>query len=303
MSTLDRAFIKAFADSPILTDGVPEEPRPPVKPLAPPTSAAHDPLAAVPLSSFAAPAKVQDASRAMLEVDRLSWPAAATEFAVRAGRPWELFAGQLLERAAQGQKCAAIASQHRGDGRTTLSLAMARHAASRGLRPVVVDVDVENPALARSCGVSAHTGWNDLVSSELPLGEALILAVEDGVTLLPWRGAAAALGELAGGRRTGVVFGALREQYDLVVLDAGPLAGRSTMADVGAFAAAAGVDALYLIHNVRSATRDDLVALCAKLRRVGLPLAGVVENFVAAAAEPAATQRTFAAGRSLAMRG
>jgi Mrp family chromosome partitioning ATPase len=320
--TLDRAFIRAYTectpqpaaarhDAPRASkageqarvDSKPLPPRTIDKSYVPPD--ASEPEASLPLSSFAAQPRIHDSCRALLEIDHAQWPPAATDLLARASRPWDQFSEQIIERTGQGQKTIAIASAERGDGRTTVAVALARHTAGRGLRLVAVDADLENPALARSCGVSVHTGWDDLVSSELALGEALISVIEGGVTLLPWRGGAASLAELAGSLRTAGIFGTLREHYDLVVLDTMPLLGRTSIADFAAFAAAIHLDALYLVQNVRTTPRESLIATSAKLRRAGLPLAGVIENFVSPGSdEPFGSHKMpLAGGRQLVVHG
>lgn len=295
MTTLDRAFIKAFAPStPAATAGAEkpaEAPRPQQAAESKPPTAAPEALSPpLPLSSFAPPPPVNDSFRALLEIDRAAWPPACSELLERAGHDWDRFTAQLIERMGQGQKCIALASIARGDGSTTISLALAKHMAARGLRPVVVDVNPENPALARSCEISVHTGWDDLLSSEMPLGEALITAVEDGVTLMPWRGSAVSVSQLAGSKRVSDIFGTLREHYDLVLLDTMPLVGQTTIADFASFAGVIRLDALYLIHNVRTTSPEQLTAASSKLHRAGLPLVAVIENFVSPAGpgEPSA---------------
>jgi Mrp family chromosome partitioning ATPase len=301
MTTLDLAFIKAFTDTashPAAPHATPIAPRPrivkstsrPAHAVAPPFAVVHPEESALgelgarnatlPLSSFAPQTRVDDACRALLEIDRAAWPEACGDLLLRASRDWDRFAEQLIERMGQGQKCIALVSLARGEGRPTVALALAKHVAGRGLRPVIVDADTEKPALARTCGVSAHTGWDDLVSSELPLGEALITAVEDGVTLMPWRGPAAAVSKLAQSPRIGSIFGTLREHYDLVLLDTTPFEGPTAITDFAGFAAAIHLDSLYLIQDLRTTTHEGLIAACSKLRRCGLPLSGVIENFV-----------------------
>ena len=320
MTTLDRAFIKAFTDTashPAAPHATPIAPRPrflksinrPAHAAAPPFAVVHPEESALgehdarhatlPLSSFAPQTRVDDACRALLEIDRAVWPAACGDLLQRASRDWDRFGEQLIERMGQGQKCIALVSLARGEGRTTVALALAKHVASRGLRPVIVDADLENPTLARTCGVSAHTGWGDLVSSELPLGEALITAVEDGVTLMPWRGPAAAVSKLAQSLRIGSIFGTLREHYDLVLLDTMPLVGPTAIADFAGFAAAIHLDSLYLIQDLRTTTREGLLAAYSKLSHSGLPLAGVIENFASSAspAKPSARSESLAAAR------
>ncbi len=301
MTPFDQAFIKAFSPSGPLPDpSHGERTRPPhVVPAVGPAQAPPEPAPAAqpsslgglkldtkpapahrPLSSFAARPKVHDSCRALLEVDHLQWPQACEELLERGGKQWDGLVELVIQRLGEGHKCVALASSERGDGRTTTVLALARQLAGRGLRPVVVDVDGRNPQLVRTCGVSVHTGWDDLIASELPLGEALITAVEDGVTLMPWRSGEMSLSELAPSLRTAQIFGSLREHYDVLLLDTIPLMGQTAIADFARFATAVHLDALYLIHNVRTTSREQFASTCAKLRRAGVPLGGMIENFV-----------------------
>ena len=128
-----------------------------------------------------------------------------------------------------------------------------------------------------------RAGWDDFLEGEPLLGEALISAVEDGVTLMPWRGAAIRVGALASSLRAATGFSTLREHYDLVLLDTMPLVGQTTISDFASFAESIHLDAVFLVQDVRTTTPENLASACAKLRRVGLRVAGVIENFIPAA--------------------
>ena len=302
MTTFDKAFIKAFTDTSAPAAG-PERtiapPHAPVRPsrarlggmparageLGEPTqreTITNSPPPR-PLSSFTPQPKLHDACRALLEVDRFDWPASVRDLLAQASREWDAFAEQIIERTGQGKKCLAVASIGRGDGRTTVTLAMAKQLASRGLRPVAVDADCEQPELARACGVSVHTGWDDLVASELILGESLIAAVEEGVTLMPWRTPVPGGKPPAASLRTSTLFASLREHYDLILIDAPPLVGKTAIANFAGFASAVHLDGVYLLHNLSRHAREPLSAACTRLRNAGVPVAGTIENFVSAA--------------------
>jgi Mrp family chromosome partitioning ATPase len=302
MTTFDRAFIKAFTDTPDQASAPERAIAPPHAPARPtrarlggtparatelgePTPRA--PIAtgssARPLSSFAPQPKLQDPCRALLEVDRFDWPAPVRDLLAAASREWEAFTEQIVERMGQGKKCLAVASIGRGDGRTTITLALAKQLASRGLRPVVVDADCERPELARACGVSVHTGWDDLVGSELILGESLIAAVDEGVTLMPWRTAIPGGKPLAASLRVSAIFASLRDHYDLILIDAPPLVGKTAIADFAGFASSVHLDGAYLLHNMSQHAREPLSAACTRLRNASVPVAGTIENFVSAA--------------------
>jgi Mrp family chromosome partitioning ATPase len=307
MSVVDQAFIRAFASAPPEAAKSAKAEAAGPRPAPQSTLLAHELVGAAPegldapeppspAPIFLPAAKADDAFRALLEIDHVAWPAACGELLAHASREWDRFTEQLIERMSEGQKCIALAGTAHGDGSTTISLALARHVAARGLRPLVVDSDPENPELARACGVAVETGWDDVVASGLAAGEALITAVEDGVTLLPLRAAGREMGKLAATARVGEVFGTLREHYDLLVLDATPLVARATIAEFAALASAVRLDAVYLIHNLRTTSREQLSALCSKIRASGLPLVAVIENFIPPAAAPRSSGFQVATG-------
>jgi Mrp family chromosome partitioning ATPase len=303
MTPFDKAFIKAFTDAPAHPAATPEQVAPaphagqekpprrrlggqsaratemgiaqtaPPKPSPPPR----------PLSTFSAQPRVQQSWRAMLEVDRFQWPTTCSRLLQEARGEWERFGEQLVDRMARGQKCIALASPGRGTGRTIVALTLAKLLADRGLRPVVIDADIANPELAKGCGVSVHTGWDDLLASELVLGESLISAVEDNVVLMPWRTALSEGSLLPTSLRAGTAFATLREHYDLAIIDSLPLNGPTSIAEFANFSRAIHLDALYLVHNGSAGSLDSIAETSAKLQRAGVPVMGLIENFAAAA--------------------
>lgn len=291
MTVLDRAFIKAF-QAPV-NDGK-HVAAPHMRPAASP-SVAHsaagkraiglpdvpEPIHSLaPLSSFAAATKIRDSFRAEHEIDRLTWPPECQKLLSQASRSWSGFADQLIERSGQGQKCIAITSTQRGEGRTTVCLATAKYLSERGLRGVVVDADFENPTLATTCGLETYTGWGGVLRGELPLGEALVAAIDDGMTLMPWRAADASISDLCTSQRMATSFALLREHYDFVLLDAMPMAGQTTISDFASFASTIRLDAAYMIQDVRWTLEEQLTAACAKMERAGMRVAGIIENFL-----------------------
>ncbi len=290
--TLDRAFIKAYAEArpvggcrpstegPIIAMIVPELEPPPraSQPLPQPTT----PVKA-PLSTFVPPVRTEEKLQAGLEVDALAWPKPCVDLLHRARRGWDRFIEPLVEASTQGCQCVAIASCMRGEGRTTIALATAKHLAARGQHAVVVDADFENAGLAHSVGIAPQAGWGDVVHGELPLGEALIYSPADNVTIMPWQGRTAQPHPLAKLTRTATCFEALRETFDLVLVDTAPLASGPAIADFVQLAEAIRLDAVYLAYDARFATPKQLKDVSASLERAGIRLAGIIENFVGAA--------------------
>ena len=293
MTELDRAFIKAFAEVHVhrpaphfaveagerpvdsLQRAGSAKPANAAKPTRPPMATEPN-RALAPLSTFTAPA----AGHALVEVEEFTWPESCGQLLARAMEQWNTFAAHLVQQIAQEKKCIAVASCQRGAGRTTVALGIARRMAQQGLSCVVVDADFEKSGLASSCGLSVQSGWCEVLEGKRPLDDVLILARRDNVTVMPWCGQTARTVQMNHNARMYASFGILRDRYDLVILDTMPLANVTRIADFASFAAAIGLDAAYLIQDMRSTTREQLATVCANLRRLGVPLAGIFENFV-----------------------
>jgi Mrp family chromosome partitioning ATPase len=303
--TMDRAFIKAFSDVPpaarphcvakeadaatiISQEAIDEAPQEPAflanaNAIVSPTPASDRPRRPLPvrtLSSFAPVPDEADRLQPAVECEELAWPKACLELASRARRGWEAFIDRLLEPAAEGNKCFAIASCVRGEGRTTAVLTAARLLADRGLHTVLVDADFENPCLAQSLGAAPRLGWGDVIAAGLPLGEALVAAPADKITLLPWHAQGAHAAAPTNLTRIAGCFEKLREHFDVILVDAMPLASGPAVTNLARLAEPMRIDALYLIYDSRFTTPKQLKDVSSRLQLAGLPPAGAIENFV-----------------------
>ncbi len=297
MTALDRAFIKAYADMPTasrprMATGEPhatpgpagphELARPPRRPfgtgaertieLAPPTPAsggalndsAHAPKA--PLSAFAPAPTADDKIRAGVEVDEICWPSECIELIERARRGFDRFVDHLTERITREERCIAIAGFCPGDGRTLITLATAKHLATRGIHTVMVDANFENPMLAPSCRITPQCGWCEAVSGQKTLEEALITSRSDGVTLVPCRGRSQSVAPPGDSAPLTTTFATLKEQYDLVLLDTAALDSPTAVASFAGLAEAVGLDAIYLVRDTRTTSVEEMAATCSALQ-------------------------------------
>jgi Mrp family chromosome partitioning ATPase len=177
----------------------------------------------------------------------------------------------------------AIAGFSPGDGRTLITLATAKHLATRGIHTVMVDANLANPMLASRLRITPQGGWCEVLVNKRPLEEVLITSRTDHVTLLPCRGRSQAVAALDDFERTAEIFEALKRQYDLVLLDTQALTSPIELARFATLAEAVRLDALYLVRDARSATQEEMRATCAALQQAHVPVAGVIDNFVAPA--------------------
>jgi hypothetical protein len=118
-----------------------------------------------------------------------------------------------------------------------------------------------------------------VIESELPLGEALISAIENHVTIMPWQGPGGRLTSDRVADRARDCFRLLGEHYDLLILDAPPLPGPRAVAEMGALTALAAPCDVYLVRDVRTMSVTQVEDACRRLQAASLDVAGVIENF------------------------
>jgi Mrp family chromosome partitioning ATPase len=245
MSAIDRAFIRAYE----VDDG----PQPSVMPLpsAGPgarragSTAAHtsdttptphfrvhsQPAsidAAVqrrPLSTFAAaPSTVEARFRPGLEVDGFHW--SATGEALISARPsrWDLAIRTLLAADQAGCSLIGVGGSARGAGATTVAGCLSRLLIAAGKTVAVVDGDFATAGLARSLGIAAEIGWEDVLAGRVPLADAVIHSLDDRLAVLPLVQGGLPAAEKLDGIHASITAGVLRYHYDIVLFDLGAVA-------------------------------------------------------------------------------
>lgn len=106
------------------------------------------------------------------------------------------------------------------EGKTSLAVMLAMIAAKSGERVCVVDCDLRRPSLHKAFGIGNARGLADYLSDRLSLDEVIYRKDPSGVHLVTAKAVPSySLTLLTSGRMERLI-GALREQYDLVILDA-----------------------------------------------------------------------------------
>ncbi len=134
-----------------------------------------------------------------------------------------LLLNQFAVRNSGYGKIVALTSPAADPGKSVIALALARVASLRGLRTILVDGDFERPFIASAMGIrGANTSIADIVNGTVPLSQALhkdprsnalILSAALPAGQAPW-----ATNKLAN------LLGYLRQNCDLVLIDASPVA-------------------------------------------------------------------------------
>jgi len=214
-----------------------------------------------------------------LQVDYFHWPRLCRRLAGAAGEQLEQLARWLEKLQSEGRKVVAFGGHQRGEGATSLLLAVGRRLAARGLRVVLADADFSRPQLAARLGLLPQVGWEAVLAGRAELAEALIESVEDRLILLPVREAFAGAGlPLGHEAEVGRSLEQLAAAVDLVLVDLGPLKEQAVVEGVLLRAMGGRLSGVVLVENVAATAAQRLREIETQLTRIGVPLAGVVEN-------------------------
>jgi Mrp family chromosome partitioning ATPase len=206
----------------------------------------------------------------------LDWPAVVLSLERQCGERFQRMAELVLKaQREQNVKVLLFTSCHRAEGRTTLMLALARALARHPARTVLADGDLAGPMLARQLGLRPEIGLDDVVESGQALSEALVVASDDRLTILPLRSAVTRPRDFLASPGWTCTLARLRREYDLVLIDGGPL-----FTGLSATALHRSVDAAVLVHHRGMSGERAISRAYEVLEAGGVPILGLAETFV-----------------------
>jgi capsular exopolysaccharide synthesis family protein len=128
-------------------------------------------------------------------------------------------------RAARGGEITMVTSAADGEGKTTLAANLAFSFATIGMRTILVEGDLRNPALTRSLCPGAPTGLVEVATGQTPLHQTILIDQSTRLSILPAPPAnnLALLAEFVFSKRMSTILEELRQHYDMIILDAPPL--------------------------------------------------------------------------------
>ncbi|MDH3716541.1 MAG: hypothetical protein OES79_00345 [Planctomycetota bacterium] len=230
--------------------------------------------------------KATDDFKAAFEVDHFLWPAICKSLCTAAGADLQAAATRVLNEARRGQNVVAVAGLQGAAGGTTFALCLAQQLAALEASVLVVDANFGNPSLARSLGIHSQFGWNQDSPQPQPIAETLIESLQDRVTIAPLNETVLAASLEHASQDWGRLMAAVRDHFDVVLVDAEPLERSLNDAQFSIFAPDS-VDQVILLQTDSQRATRQLVGPVRSLLAVGVKPLGIVRNAHAAAA-PAA---------------
>lgn len=129
-----------------------------------------------------------------------------------------------LELLGRGSRSIMLTSASQGDGKTTMSIALARAFAEAGKRVILIDADFRKPDLGPALGVAPRVDVGELVEQGRPLSEALVnLPGLDSLSVLPAWGGTDTLVRTRNVTRLNVALHLALRMADYVIVDSAPL--------------------------------------------------------------------------------
>jgi Mrp family chromosome partitioning ATPase len=217
------------------------------------------------------------------QVDRFTWPRVCRQLTAQAGEEFDRLADVLAAAVARGQKVLAFGSCSAGEGATTLMLCVARRLAERGVHLALMDADFGQPRLAKRLGIEPERGWNEPKDEgETRRDCAVVEATSNGLALAPLRESALPrVPSAAEWSRLASCLETLKDHYEMVLVDVGPLESVGPTGDLSARMGHRRIDAVVLVHNGRVTSEERLAEVQRRLTVAGVVVSGVIENFVA----------------------
>jgi protein-tyrosine kinase len=276
MREVDQALAHAYGSSAQTEDPTrhaPPGPHWPSRSRQP--SSSIDPVSPRPTPPHTRPSPAWSAPDSSGSIAPLEWPPLVMTLERAWGDRFERMATGLLEtQRTQNVKVVLFTSCHRAEGRTTLLLTLARALARKPHRLLLVDADLSGPMLGRLLRLEPSVGLDDVVDRGISLADAVIDCPDDNLAILPLKAAVGRPRDFLASPTWTLTMARLRREYDLILLDGGPL-----FTGLSAAVLHRSVDAAILVQHRDLTTERSIVRAREVLEAGGVPLLGLAETF------------------------
>ncbi|MBL6952718.1 MAG: polysaccharide biosynthesis tyrosine autokinase [Alphaproteobacteria bacterium] len=161
------------------------------------------------------------------------------------------------------------------EGKTMLSLNLARVAAASGQRVLLIDGDLRRPRLHKSLGIANDKSIVELLNGELQMDEVCHVEDGTGLVVIPGKAVHANPMDLLNSHAMRNLVNGLRGRYDQVIIDAPPILAVSDIKVIGQYS-----DKIIYCIKWNDTPREAAVAGLRQVIDAHLPLAGTVLTHV-----------------------
>jgi capsular exopolysaccharide synthesis family protein len=169
----------------------------------------------------------------------------------------------------------AITSALPNEGKTTVSLCLARVSALSGQRVLLIDCDLRRRSVKEVLDIEPDVGLLQVLSGEITWRQAIYLDEASGMCVLPVSGSGFTPKEIFGAEDMSRLIAELRGSFDLIVLDCAPV-----LAVAETRVAAAKADAVVIVSRWQKTPMRAVRAALQQLHDAGANIRGVALNGV-----------------------
>jgi len=175
------------------------------------------------------------------------------------------------------RKVFVITSSLPGEGKTTTAVNLALALAEGGESVVLVEGDLRRPKISEYLRLESAVGLTTVLIGKLPLKDAVQTTASEGLAVVTSGATPPNPAELLKSSAMSALIASLREQYDIVLIDAPPLLPVTD----GALLAAQADGALLVVRHGKTTT-DQVSLAVERLEAVGATPVGVIFNMTPA---------------------
>ncbi|MDO4665327.1 MAG: polysaccharide biosynthesis tyrosine autokinase [Actinomycetaceae bacterium] len=165
-----------------------------------------------------------------------------------------------------------MTSSVQGEGKTTISVNLARIIAQDGRKTILVDADLRRPTVHQYFGYSNNVGLSTVLSGQVNLADAIHTTNDPNLLVLPSGSIPPNPAELLGSKRMTQIVEVLSRDY-FVIIDGAPINPVTDSTLLGAK-----VDGVLLVVALGKVTKEALQSATSTLTQVQLPLLGFILN-------------------------
>ncbi|MBI1340911.1 AAA family ATPase [bacterium] len=177
-----------------------------------------------------------------------------------------------LDKAA---RTVAVVSSLPDEGKTTISYCLGRMSAMSGTKTIVIDGDFRRRQLTEIAGLEPERGLLEYLFGETSLSDAVSVDAQTGLHILPLTDRKHTPRDVFGSRAFDALLTTLKQTYDLIVIDTGPIL---LMAETRVVASK--VDQVLVAARWRKTNRASLHETLALLKDFKANLTGIVLTMV-----------------------
>jgi succinoglycan biosynthesis transport protein ExoP len=193
----------------------------------------------------------------------------------------------MLSVQVKGPRSVLITSALPGEGKTTLAVALGMVSAEQGKRTLLIDADLRQPSIEKLVRMDPDAGLAAVLADKINWRDAARPVVSRPNLFVLGSGVPFPMALVLLGPRMRTLLAQATEEFDLVVVDSPPLLGCAETLEL-----AAAAEITVLAARSGHTTMKALGATVETLRRVNVPIAGIVLNESTIASD--ATYKAFA---------